>query len=129
MVVAVDNRFGGFAKSVAMRVASTPHGISYAKNIILIDGNLDPFNHLDVMWALSCRVRPAKDVIVINNTPGFTLDPCSEPPGMGAKLIIDATTPVPPEAVMRETRQVMQLPHNDEFVKQLTDLHRQVKLH
>ena len=129
VVVAVDNRFGGFAKSVAMRVASTPHGISYAKNIILIDGNLDPFNPLDVMWALSCRVRPAKDVIVINNTPGFTLDPCSEPPGMGAKLIIDATTPVPPEAVMRETRQVMQLPHNDEFVKQLTDLHRQVKLH
>lgn len=126
VIVAVDNRFGGFAKSVAMRVASTPHGISYAKNIILVDGNVDPFNHLEVMWAMSCRVRPAKDVIVINNTPGFTLDPCSEPPGMGAKLIIDATTPAPPEEVLRETRQVEPIPGNDEYVCLLAQLHSEI---
>lgn len=104
VIVACSNRFGGYAKSVAMRVASTPHGISYAKNIIVVDGAVDPFDLDQVMWALSTRVRADKDVIVVPHTPGMPLDPASDPPGMGNKLIIDATTPAPPEPVMREVR-------------------------
>lgn len=122
VVVSTANKFGGYAKSVAMKVASTPHGISYAKNIILVDADVDVFDHLQVMWALSARVRPAKDVIVINNTPGFSLDPSSEPPGMGGKLIIDATTPVAPDEVMRETRPVTGPKDNAKYVQELIDI-------
>jgi len=43
-IVSTSNRFGGYAKSVAFRMASTPHGISYCKNIILVDADVDPFN-------------------------------------------------------------------------------------
>ena len=43
------------------------------------------------MWALNTRVRADKDVAVIQNTPGFQLDPTTMPPGMGNKDI-DATT-------------------------------------
>lgn len=105
-IVATTNRFGGYAKSVAFRLASTPHGISYCKNIILVDGDVDPFNLTDVMWSLSTRVRADKDVIVIPNTPGMPLDPTSEPPGMGNKLIIDATTPVAPDTFNKDVRMV-----------------------
>src|SRR5579863_6424003 len=110
VIIATKNRFGGYAKSVAFRLASTPHGISYAKNIILVDHDVDPFDFTSVMTALSTRVRADKDVAVITNTPGMPLDPSSEPPGMGNKLIIDATTPAPPDAVMREVRMVDPVP-------------------
>lgn len=110
VIIATKNRFGGYAKSVAFRLASTPHGISYAKNIILVDHDVDPFDFTSVMTAMSTRVRADKDVSVITHTPGMPLDPSSEPPGMGNKLIIDATTPAPPDAVMREVRMVDPVP-------------------
>lgn len=99
VIVATDLKFGGYGKTVAMRVATTPHGISYAKNIIIVDGDVDPFNLEQVIWAINCRVRADKDVTVIQNTPGFQLDPTSNPPGMGNKLIIDATTPEYPDSI------------------------------
>jgi vanillate/4-hydroxybenzoate decarboxylase subunit C len=110
VIVAVHNKFGGYAKSAAFRLASTPHGISYAKNIIMVDGDVNPFDLTAVMASLSTRVRADKDVAVITHTPGMPLDPCSEPPGMGNKLIIDATTPAPPDAMMREVRMISPVP-------------------
>ena len=53
------------------------------------------------MWALTTRVKPDKDVSLIQNCPGMPLDPSSFPPGMHTKLIIDATTPVAPEPIPR----------------------------
>ena len=106
VIIATDSRLGGYAKSVAFRAASTPHGISYVKNIILVDGDVDPFDLTQVMWAMSTRIRGAQDVIVIPGTPGMPLDPGSEPPGMGVKVIIDCTTPVAPEPPMRDVKMV-----------------------
>lgn len=54
------------------------------------------------MWAVTTRVRPDKDVSIIENCPGMPLDPSSVPAGMHSKMIIDATTPVPPEPNPRE---------------------------
>ena len=71
--------------------------------IIVVDEFVDPFNLAQVMWAMTTRVRPDKDVVLIPNAPGMPLDPTSEPPGMTTKLIIDATTPVAPDVVCRET--------------------------
>ena len=93
----MKSRYGGFAKSAAFRLLSTPHGTAYAKIIILVDEFVDPFNLEQVMWALTTRVKPSKDVSVIQNCAGMPLDPSSYPAGMHDKLIIDATTPVPPE--------------------------------
>ncbi len=126
VIISTNSRFGGYAKSVAFRLASTPHGISYAKNIILVDGDVDPFNLTQVMWAVSTRVRPEKDVIVLKNVPGMPLDPCSEPPGMGGKLIIDATTPVPPEPVLREVRMVDPLPAAEGYKKILEKMYAEL---
>ncbi|MHB8062532.1 MAG: non-oxidative hydroxyarylic acid decarboxylases subunit C [Ruminiclostridium sp.] len=122
IIISSDIRFGGFAKTLAMKMATTPHGISYAKNIIVVDGDVDPFNLPQVMWALSTRVRADKDVTVITNTPGMPLDPCSEPAGMGNKLFIDATTPVLPDT-MREVTMIANPPGSDKAEKRLKQLH------
>ncbi len=122
-IVSTGNRFGGYAKSVAFRMASTPHGISYCKNIILVGPDVDPFNLEQVMWSLSSRVRPAKDVIVVPNTPGMPLDPTSEPAGMGAKFIIDATEPTAPDVVLRDTR-LIDNPDSKGFERLIADLQK-----
>lgn len=97
VIVSTKSRFGGYGKAVAMRLLSTPHGMPYSKIVIVVDEFVDPFNLEQVMWALTTRVRPDKDVFKIPYAPGMPLDPSSEPAGMHTKLVIDATTPVAPD--------------------------------
>lgn len=102
VIISTKCRYGGYGKGVAFRLLSTPHGMPYSKVVIVVDEFVDPFNLEQVMWALTTRVRPDKDVTVIPNCPGMPLDPSSVPAGMHSKLIIDATTPVAPEPNPRE---------------------------
>ena len=95
-IISVKNRFAGFAKSVAMRALGTPHGLMYLKNLILVDDDVDPFDLNQVMWALSTRTR-ANDIIVVPNMPMVIIDPAAEIPGKGHRLIIDATSFMPPD--------------------------------
>jgi vanillate/4-hydroxybenzoate decarboxylase subunit C len=97
VIVSTKTRYGGFAKSVGLSVLSTPHGLGYAKIIIVVDADVDPFDLKQVMWALSVKVNPAGDVIILPNLPENLLDPAGQPGGMSHKMIIDATTPVAPD--------------------------------
>ncbi len=120
-VVSTKSRFGGYGKAVAMRLLSTPHGMSYTKIVIVVDDFVDPFNLEQVMWALTTRVRPDKDVFKVPYAPGMPLDPSSEPAGMHTKLVIDATTPVAPD-FGRET-ELLETPEGvDKWSKILREL-------
>lgn len=121
VIISSDIRLGGFGKTLAFRVASTPHGTSYCKNIIVVDGDIDPFNLERVMWALSTRVRADKDVSIIANTPGMPLDPTSEPEGMACKMIIDATTPVAQDR-MRDITMIADPPGSGEAMTRLMEI-------
>lgn len=126
-IISTKSRFGGYGKAVAMRLLSTPHGMPYAKIIIVVDEFVDPFNLPQVMWALTTRVRPDKDVVLIPNAPGMPLDPSSDPPGMHTKLIIDATTPVPPDSIARETELLATPAKIDEWEQILRRLSQEAK--
>jgi UbiD family decarboxylase len=97
-IIAVRNRYGGFAKSVAHRAVGSPHGLQYLKNIILVDEDVDPFDLERVMWSLSTRTR-SSDITVLNDMPLIHLDPSAVVPGKGHRLIIDATRPTAPDPV------------------------------
>jgi len=121
-IISVKSRYGGFAKSAAFRMLCTTHGTAYAKIIILVDEFVDPFDLDQVMWALTTRVKPSKDVTVIQNCAGMPLDPSSNPAGMHDKLIIDATTPVAPEPNPRSVellRPSPETPKWEEIIKNL----------
>jgi UbiD family decarboxylase len=118
IIISSDSRFGGFGKTLAFRMATTTHGMSYGKIIIVVDGDVDPFNLTQVMWSLSMRVRLQKDLVVIPNTLASPLDPSADFGGMSSKLIIDATTPVFPDK-MEEITMVTRPPKTDEFAKKL----------
>jgi 4-hydroxybenzoate decarboxylase len=97
VIVSTKVRVGGFAKSVGLRVFSTPHGLGYAKVVIVVDEDVDPFDLKQVMWALSTKMNPEGDVIIVPHLSVLPLDPASQPAGMTHKIVIDATTPVPPD--------------------------------
>ena len=97
-VIAVKNRFAGFAKSVALRALGSPHGLMFLKNLIMVDSDIDPFDLNQVMWSLSNRTR-ADDIIVLPNMPLSDADPSAEVGGKGHRLIIDATSYMPPDTI------------------------------
>jgi UbiD family decarboxylase len=127
VIVSTKVRFGGFGKAVAMRLLTTPHGMAYNKIIIVVDEFVDPFNLPQVMWALTTRVDPDKDVSIIRNCPGMPLDPSSNPPGMHNKLIIDATTPKPPEVITRETELLVPPAGTERYEAIIANLLKQVR--
>ena len=94
----------------------------YCHNVILVDDYVDPFDLNQVMWALSTRVRPDKDVKVIPNCAGMPLNPSEEVAGMTAKLIIDATTPVDPEPLTRSVELLKDPAKTAEYTKIIADL-------
>ena len=96
-IISTASRYGGFAKAVAMHTLSTPHGLGYCKVVIMVDADVDPFNLPQVMWAISTKVQPGRDIVTIPGLSVVPLDPGSEPPGITDKVIIDATTPIAPD--------------------------------
>lgn len=97
IVVSTATRYGGFAKAVGMHVLSTPHGLGYAKVVIVVDEDVDPFDLNQVMWSISVKVNPAADILILPNLSVNLIDPAGQPEGMVHKMIIDATTPKTPD--------------------------------
>jgi 4-hydroxybenzoate decarboxylase len=96
-IISSKMRFGGFGKTLALRLLTTPHGIVYPKFIIVVDDDIDPFDLQQVMWAITVRFRPERDLVLIPNAPGSTVDPAHLVRGITTKMIIDATRPVFPD--------------------------------
>ncbi|MBT6205658.1 MAG: UbiD family decarboxylase, partial [Rhodospirillaceae bacterium] len=62
------------------------------------DDDIDARDWKDVMWAISTRMDPARDITVIENTPIDYLDFASPVSGLGGKLGMDATNKLPGES-------------------------------
>jgi UbiD family decarboxylase len=97
-IISTGRRYGGFARSVGLAALTTTHGLGYCKVVVVVDEDVDPFDLPQVMWALSTKVNPTHDLLQVPGLPVVALDPSSDPAGITGKLVIDATTPVPPDA-------------------------------
>ncbi|WP_433432528.1 non-oxidative hydroxyarylic acid decarboxylases subunit C [Nonomuraea sp. CA-141351] len=122
VIVSTKKRYGGFAKAVGMRVLTTPHGLGYAATVIVVDEDVDPFNLPQVMWALSTKMNPLGDLIVVPNLSVLGLAPQSNTPGIVDKLILDATTPAEPDSRGNYGNQVRDLPEMGEWLTRLQAL-------
>ena len=60
------------------------------KHVVAVDDDVDVFDDKQVEWALATRVQADRDLVVLPDAQGSTLDP-SAPCGKTAKLGIDAT--------------------------------------
>jgi UbiD family decarboxylase len=118
-IIATKPRMGGFGKIIAAKLLATPHGLVYPKVIIVVDEDIDPFNLDEVMWALTTRFRPERDIVLIPNAPGSTLDPASHPRGLVTRMIMDATKPVPPDLPLADLSVVEPPEEGEKWIEEL----------
>ncbi|MEM9384037.1 MAG: 4-hydroxy-3-polyprenylbenzoate decarboxylase [Pseudomonadota bacterium] len=91
-VVTMRKEYPGHAKRVMMGVWSFLRQFMYTKFVIVLDDDIDARDWQDVIWAISTRVDPTRDVTMIDNTPIDYLDFASPVAGLGSKMGIDATS-------------------------------------
>ncbi len=96
-VVSMKKAYPGHAKRVMLAVWSYLRQFMYTKWVIVVDDDIDARDWKDVMWAISTRMDPARDITVIENTPIDYLDFASPESGRGSKIGLDATNKWPPE--------------------------------
>src|SRR6201986_4928875 len=96
-VVSMKKAYAGHAKRVMMGVWSYLRQFMYRKWVIVVDDDIDARDWKDVMWAISTRMDPARDITVVDATPIDYLDFASPESGLGSKIGLDATNKWPPE--------------------------------
>jgi 4-hydroxy-3-polyprenylbenzoate decarboxylase len=96
-VVTMKKQYPGHAKRVMMGVWSFLRQFMYTKFVIVTDDDVDARNWQDVIWAMTTRMDPARDTVVIENTPIDYLDFASPVSGLGSKIGFDATHKWPGE--------------------------------
>jgi 4-hydroxy-3-polyprenylbenzoate decarboxylase len=96
-IVAIKKAYPGHAKRIMMAVWSYLRQFTYTKWVVVVDDDIDARKWEDVIWAISTRMDPARDITVIEDTPIDYLDFASPIPGLGSKIGLDATDKWPPE--------------------------------
>jgi 4-hydroxy-3-polyprenylbenzoate decarboxylase len=116
-VVSMRKAYPGHAKRVMMGVWSFLRQFMYTKFVIVVDDDIDARDWKDVMWALSTRMDPARDITIVENTPIDYLDFASPESGLGGKIGLDATNKLPPETHREWGRKIRMA---DEIVEAVT---------
>ncbi len=96
-IVSMKKQYPGHAKRVMMGVWSFLRQFMYTKFVIVTDDDVDVRNWEDVVWALTTRMDPVRDTVMIENTPIDYLDFASPVSGLGSKMGLDATNKMPGE--------------------------------
>ena len=96
-VVALRKQYPGHAKRVMFGVWSFLRQFMYTKMIVVTDDDVNVRDWKEVVWALTTRVDPARDTLIVGDTPIDYLDFASPVAGLGSKLGIDATNKWPGE--------------------------------
>jgi 4-hydroxy-3-polyprenylbenzoate decarboxylase len=96
-ILSIKKAYPGQARRAALAFWSALPQFTYTKFVIVVDEGINIRDPRQVVWALSSKVDPVRDVFILPSTPFDTLDFASEKLGLGGRMGIDATTKIPPE--------------------------------
>jgi len=91
----------------------------YTKFVIVVDDDVDVRNWQDVIWAMTTRMDPARDLTILENTPIDYLDFASPVSGLGSKVGFDATNKWPGETNREWGRTIVMSP---EVIKKVDEM-------
>ena len=97
-VVSIRKQYPGHARRIMMGIWSYLRQFTYTKFVIVTDEDIDVRDWGQVVWAISTRVDPARDSLLVENTPIDYLDFATPVSGLGSKLGLDATRKWPAES-------------------------------
>ena len=96
-VVQIRKSYPGHARRIMMGVWSHLCQFMYTKFIVVVDEDIDIRDWREVIWAITTRVDPIRDTMMVDNTPIDYLDFASPTSGLGSKMGLDATNKWPGE--------------------------------
>ncbi len=96
-IISIDKAYPGQARRAALAFWSALPQFTYTKFVIVVDKEINIRDPRQVVWAISSKVDPVRDVFILGETPFDTLDFASQKIGLGGRMGIDATTKIPPE--------------------------------
>lgn len=90
-VISMKKQYPGHAKRVMLGVWSFLRQFMYTKFVIVVDEDVNARDWKDVIWAMTTRMDPARDTVIVERTPIDYLDFASPVSGVGSKIGFDAT--------------------------------------
>jgi 2,5-furandicarboxylate decarboxylase 1 len=79
-------------------IAAAFRGHTSLKHVVVVDTDVNPYDQADVEWAIATRFQADRDLVVLTDQPGSSLDPSARHvPGQKArtaKMGLDATAPL-----------------------------------
>ena len=91
-VVSIRKRYPGHAKRVMFGIWSFLRQFMFTKFIVVTDDDVDVRDWNDVVWAITTRMDPVRDTVLVDRTPIDSLDFASPVAGLGGKMGLDATS-------------------------------------
>jgi 4-hydroxy-3-polyprenylbenzoate decarboxylase len=96
-VISIKKSYPGHARRIMMGLWGFLRQFTYTKFVIIVDENINCRNWQEVIWAMSTKMDPARDIVLIDNTPIDYLDFASPTSELGSKVGFDATDKIFPE--------------------------------
>ncbi len=96
-LVRIKKAYPGHARRVMMGVWSHLRQFMYTKFVVVVDDDIDVRDWKEVVWAMTTRMDPARDTLLVEHTPIDYLDFASPVSGLGSKMGLDATHKWPGE--------------------------------
>ena len=90
-VVSIRKQYPGHAKRILFGLWSVLRQFMYTKFIVVVDEDIDVRSWPEVIWAMTTRMDPVRDTVLVENTPIDYLDFASPVSGLGGKMGLDAT--------------------------------------
>ncbi|MGZ5027808.1 MAG: 4-hydroxy-3-polyprenylbenzoate decarboxylase [Methylobacter sp.] len=118
-VISMKKQYAGHAKRVMLGTWSFLRQFMYTKFVIVVDDDVDVRNWQDVIWAMTTRMDPARDLTILENTPIDYLDFASPVSGLGSKVGFDATNKWPGETNREWGRPIVMSP---EVIKKVDEI-------
>jgi len=106
-IVTIKKQYPGHAKRIMMAAWSFLRQFMYTKFVIVCDDDINARNWQDVVWAMTTRMDPLRDTVMIDNTPIDYLDFASPHSGLGSKMGMDATSKWPSETTREWGRPII----------------------
>lgn len=91
VVVSIKKRAENEGRNVILALLALGIGL---KQVIVVDHDIDPFDPMQVEWAMATRFQADKDAIIVPRIACSTLDPSCPENRVTAGLGIDATAPM-----------------------------------
>jgi 4-hydroxy-3-polyprenylbenzoate decarboxylase len=96
-VVSIKKSYPGHARRVMFGIWSFLRQFMYTKFIVVVDDDINVRDWADVIWAITTRMDPSRDTLLVDSTPIDYLDFASPVNGLGSKMGMDATNKWPGE--------------------------------